>query len=180
MKNIKKELESLFEYRDKVVQDASQEIFHKIKHILSGIGVFLSRTDSAYDSGVMQWEDVQYMEDNDIIVVFGILGFMPGSKIDLGGKVVDITESNANTFQRMVRIGVPIALASEGTQEEVIEFLGGIEQKHELLDENNVRNLASELPLRPQQKKLRDFDWGELTDDQKNALVINNVSQKPS
>lgn len=175
-----RELESLFEYRDKIVREASEQIFSKISHVLGGIDLFLSRTDQAYASGSMSWEDVQYMEDNDIIVVFGILSFVPGSKFDLNGKIIEITEANADAFQRMVRIGVPIGLASTGTEEDVIKFLGGVEQRHEALDENNVRNLASEMPALPRKKKQDDFNWGELTDEQKRFLVVGNASRKPN
>jgi hypothetical protein len=179
MEDVKQELEHLFEYRDKIVHEASKRIFIKIGHVLRGIDVFLSKTDKAYSNGTMSWEDVQYVEDNNIVVVFGVLSFVPGSRFDLGGKIIEITESNADSFQRMVRIGIPIGLASEGTESQVINFLGGIEQQHESLDENNVRNLASELPNLPR-KRREDFDWDKLTDEQKNALVIGNVSQKPS
>lgn len=181
MESVKEELKMLFEYRDKVVREASAQIFNKIKHVLGGINTFLSETDKTYAGGSMLWEDVQYMEDNDIIVVFGVLSFLPGSKINIGGRLVDITESNANSFQRMVRIGIPINLASEGLEQDIVKFLGNLDQKHESLDNNNVRNLASELPVFPTHKKTQqDFDWGELTDEQKRSLVIGNVSQKPS
>lgn len=175
----REELETLFEYRDKVVKEASNRIFGKIQHVLGGIDVFLSETDKAYANGSISWEDVQYMEDNDIVVVFGVLSFVPGSKFDLGGKTIEITEDNAGAFQRMVRIGIPIGLASEGTPDQIVQFLGGVEQRHESLDDNNVRNLASELPALPQ-KKSKDFDWEQLTEEQRKALITNNVSQKPS
>lgn len=175
MEDVLQELVSLFEHRDRVTTQESAKIFGRMTHVLDGIDEFLTKTDSAYASGEMSWEDVQLIEDTGMVIVFGILHFMPGSMVDIAGNEIPVTESNAPSFQRMVRIGLPLALISLNSREEITKFLGTVETREETIDSNNVRNLSEVA-----QTEAQDFDWDALTEEQTKALITNNVSQKPS
>ena len=172
----KEEITSLFEYRDNIVREASKKIFENINHVLTGIDTFLSNTDKVYNMGHISWEDVQYIQENDIIVVFGILAFIPGSKIILGGREIVVNEQNAQAFQKMVRIGLPLNLIAQDSEEEIIKFLSKVPKEEEQVEQTDVRDIRKLLPFN--QENSQDFTWDQLTDEQKEKLILNNVSEK--
>lgn len=172
----KTQITNLFMQRDNVLREISKKIFENINHVLTGIDVFLSRTDKIYNMGHISWEDVQYIEENDIIVVFGVLAFIPGSRIKIGESEIEINEQNAGAFQKMVRIGLPLNVVAQDSEDEVVKFLNGVPQTEQRLEQNNVKDIRQIAPFN--QGPQPDFLWDQLTEEQKKALILEEASEK--
>lgn len=158
-------LKEIFARREQQYNHVSNELFSQIPNVLNGIIHFLN-LHNELTNGDLTWEDIQLWsgeQDNDegMIVVIGVITYRPGAKFKTAaGKVIQLDKATVELFKRMIKIGVPVDLATYGTFEEVVEFL------QETTDKENY------VPSEPQQESKLNFNLDELTEDQRKSLQM--------
>lgn len=161
------DLKKRFERRSEILKEETQKILDEIPNVIAGAVRFLN-LGAKIDESNMSWEEVALLDDQEYfeggtVLLVGVVSYEPGEKFTLpNGESVDVDEANADYFRRVIRIGVPYALAMNGTVEDVVEFL--FHSATELEED-----LSQEQPMQPEQT---DFDLSELTDEQRHSLEM--------
>ena len=161
MINLKKMLED----RDVAYQKSTDAVLIEMKTAIKGITVFLRNKDELKNATI-SWEEVTYFktpnENNDgFVMLLGVINYPVGERFMLpNGNVVEITEEIADYFRRIIRIGLPLKLAAEGTVEQVVEFMEATMKKDE--DAND----PTEVETSP------EFDLSELSEEQLQTLRL--------
>ena len=159
-------LSTLFEERDEQFAEITAEIFDRIPNVLEGVYTFLVQANEGYENGTVSWEDV-FLLDN-VLTLIGIVSYKPGTEFVLEGKPVEVTEANSAYFQRIIRMGIPLNVAEEGTVEDILEFFSNIKVNFELtVNEDGVQEEDLIATV-----KEPEFDMSELTDEQRDALFM--------
>jgi hypothetical protein len=165
-------IEKLFVERFNVYKKNTMDIIGSMPHVTQAVRLTLVEDEYA----TLEWEDVQYIPGDSIIVLIGNVKLTIGDDIQLDtGIVVQVTEENVNGLRRMVRIGIPVELALNGTVESVTEFLKGTASKNYTLLDDNSEGTKDEVA------QLYDQDYGaeiDLTDDQYEQLKLTPHSKK--
>lgn len=160
-----KDLITIFEEREEMLASTSKLIFGRIHNITAGIDTFLSKTDDAYASGYVTWEEVQYNSEEDLVVIYGILAFEVGATFQISDSEITISNENMEMFKRMIRIGIPIHIVKNNSEKETIDFLETVNQQNQSLRSINTDNIA------PPKESDKEFNLDELTDEQRQALM---------
>lgn len=147
-------IEELFNERDEFYIKKTREIMLEMHAVLLAINKLVSLQPN---DGVVNWEEISLY--NDVVLMIGVVEYNPGAKLKtFRGDVIDITEQNAKTLQRLIRIGVPVELVAEGDSEKIYHFLADSVD----FDDDITSSLASDT----------DFDLEELTEEQRISLEM--------
>lgn len=167
-------LRDLFDERDKQFENFTIKILSTMVHVLDGVITFLDLSNEAQNSNLI-WEDVILYHDsvieNDFVVLVGSVTYNIGDKLSLpNGEVIEVTEDNVDYFKRTIRVGVPYQLASEGTSDEVVEYLERAEQEAEKKEENLERFLQEHSSALSSSST--EFDLDDLTEKQRHSYQL--------
>ncbi len=154
----------LFKQRDALFAKATDNILEAIPHVLDGIVRYLNLRDEI-QSGNLSWEEAMLFPSEDggesFIMIVGVISYNPGEKFELPDhRIVEINENTADYFKRLIRIGIPVTMAENGTDEDIFEFLKKTE---------DAENAPAPEPM---SSDPTDFDLTELTDEQRKALEL--------
>lgn len=162
------ELKELFTQRDEAFKTSTDEILATLATAIEGITKFLDGRNEVR-GGNLSFEDVMLfsgMEENEegYVMLVGVISYAPGQTFTLpSGEVVAVTDFTADYFRRMLRIGIPYKLAVEGSMEDIVKFMEETAvQEQEMVD-------AVDASL---DEDRSEFDLSELTDEQKEALML--------
>ena len=141
-------------------------------HVLEGITVTLANEESSS----LEWEDVQFMHEDGIVVITGNIQLAVGDAFKLdNGKQVTVTEENVDSFRRVIRVGIPLEIAQEGNVDDVIGFLDGKKQKNYLAGDElteQPETTIGQAPTDDPAQTVNGFDLEGLTDDQIRQLML--------
>ena len=164
------ELKKVFEARDTAFEKKTIEIFELIHTTLVCVTEFLNDVDPIFAAGSITWEDANLMDD--MVIIVGMVDYMPGTTIEMDGNLITITEENIDYFQRVVHMSLPFELVEAGNENELMEFLQRI---HE---EQTASQLSTSLDESKKPELETDFDLSKLTDEQRQALMLYNMKGK--
>lgn len=155
------ELKELFKKRDELVTQLGEEIFNSIPNVVDGCKKFV--VEKGADPELLKWDDVHFLEDNEIVLLIGSITYKPGDTVTLpNGEKLEISENTAQYFQAMLRLGIPYNLATTGSVDEIYNFL---KETIEVDDDTEVVNEAVV-------NDNTGFDMNELTEEQKKAMEL--------
>jgi hypothetical protein len=154
-------LKELFEERSRLYYEKTDLILQSMPHVIEG--VLLALEEDAGSSIV--WEDAQLAPEDDVIVLIGFIQLIPGENIVLDtGKTISITEDNAESFRRILRVGIPLDLVENGSVEEITEyFIQRKDKNYENVEEivESIDNIETQAVA-----SITGFDMDELSEDQ--------------
>jgi len=154
------DIKELFEERSRLYYENTDLILQSMPHVLEG--VLLALEEDAGSNVV--WEDAQLAPEDDVIVLIGFIQLIPGENIVLDtGKTISITEDNAETFRRILRVGIPLDLVENGSVEEITEyFIQRKEKNYENIEEivDAIDNLETQAAT-----SITGFDTEGLSED---------------
>lgn len=111
--------------RDRLYKEGTATIIQSMETVIEG--VLLALGDDA-ESG-LTWEDAQFIPDEKVIILIGVIKINEGESITIDtGETISITEDNANAFQRILRVGIPVDMVENGSVEEITEYF--LQRKH--------------------------------------------------
>jgi len=170
------ELKDLIERRDATVKQLTDAIIKSIPNVATGAEWFIRHREGR--SGQLIWEDITYYEDQDFIMLTGVLEYSEGDVIELpNGVEYEVTKDTREQFKRLLRLGIPYDLATLGTEEDVIEFL--ITSAEEAEDVGEPIEASEELEralAHLQAAESPDFDVDALSDEQREQLKLFNLT----
>jgi len=166
-------IEEMFIKRYNAYRKHTMGIIKSMEHVTKGIELTL--VDEEYET--LAWEEVQYIPEDQIVVLSGNIKLTVGDDIQLDtGKVVTVTEENVDGLRRIVRVGIPVKLALDGSAEDVFEFLKGSETKnYTLLEDQGVD------PADKDDTAIYNQDYSaeiDLTDEQYESMKLTPPSKK--
>lgn len=166
-------LKELFEAREEAVKAGTDAIFEALSNVMTGAEQYLNVSDQL-SGGTLEWENASFLpalEDEDdpigYIIMSGMISHEPGQSFTLAsGKVIEITETIAPYFRRMIRIGFPHKIATEGSIDEIVHFMQNVEKSlpQPAIDDLDMMVTSS----------VADFDLDELSEEQRAALVLSH------
>jgi len=111
LKDLFTEREELYvDYTNAVLDVLDQTVLEATYEVLS------------VDPDTVEWQDVQLIDD--IILLIATIIYSPGDVVVLKtGEQVTLDENNYESYQRIIRIGISLELASTGTKADIIDFL---------------------------------------------------------
>lgn len=155
-----KTLPQLFEARDKAADKATRNIFDAIPGAMEAINELTSLEEIKSAGGDLVWDDLELIED-ELIILVGVIVFPPGCEvITTEGDKVKVTESTAPYFRRLVRVGLPLSVATQPKEEVVAYFKKVQENEQKQLD---LAHLDESL------NKETEFDLSALTEEQRRS-----------
>jgi len=160
-------LQKLFEVRDSAFAKQTSTIFEQIHEALVSVTAFLNDIDPVFDAGIITWEDATLMDD--MIVIIGMVEYELDTTLEVDNKTVTITEENADGFQRVVHMSLPIDLVATKDEQVITDFL------YELHANNNTGIFSDPIDPSPFGE---DFDLTKLTDEQRKSLSLFNVRER--
>ena len=154
------ELKKLFERRDAAFKSITVDILDSLPNVLDACRRFV--TDHGHHNGTLSWEDISYLQEEEVVLLVGIVQYNPGDIIEMpDGEKVKINEATAEYFKSMLRLGIPYKLATHGTTDDVYEWLT-----------QHVEHRDG--PEEIQQKTVdeTDFNLDDLTEEQRQQLEM--------
>ena len=127
---------------------------------VEGVVQYLNLNDDLAQ-GRLTWQGVQL--DQELIVLVGIIKYPPGAQFSTSeGEVMIVSEKTAEYFTRILRMRLPFDLVNKNSKEETMTFLTELE--------NETQHEVVELPA--ELTDIQDFNFDDLTDEQKKALLV--------
>jgi len=154
--------------RNEIYTAMTKDIFLSvIRTLCDGIIEYMGSIGEIDNKSQVSWEDIVWFpEEGDFCVVFATVKYQPGSTIMINEKMTTLSEEDAQTYQRMIRVGIPTTIAA-GSKEKIIEFLKSQRVRHEQEDfDANPPTDKNELPA------AAEFDLEQLSDEQRDALAL--------
>jgi len=160
-----KELIDIISKRDKLFMDSTIEIFIRIELSIDCVEEFLSYTEPMFAAGEFSWNDV-FLEEG-FVTILGTVSFDEDIVVETGEGIVNITEDNAEYFARVVRMVLPYELVTNGTREEIMNFLEQLQNTGMGDDYTEIIKSAPET----------EFNITELTEEQQESLSLYNKNK---
>lgn len=170
-------IKDLFTERESVYAEYSNDILKAIaKNVIPAVLEILDLSDNELEK--LEWKTVQLQEDH--VILNGIIGYKEGDVITDGKMTVTLDTAMALLLDKMIRVGIPLHLAETGSRSDIITHLREAQQQlredyeavygHEppTLDEAMEEALRRDLGM----DFGPDFDYNDLTEEQKEALFI--------
>lgn len=165
------DLKELFEAREQAYKERTQAILDAIPTATTSVADFLLSREGVKDGTTVRWEEIGYFPSSetheDYIVLTGIIGYAPGSTFTMpNGEVIAITEATKDYFSKIIRVGLPVKIAVEGSAEDIVNY---------------IKSTSTDSPNRPepvQSEHNAEFDLDQLTEEQKQALMMFDTSQR--
>lgn len=162
----KTNLRQMFEAREMSYKKATDRILEMMASALDAIVTFLASKGELSGTQLV-WQEASYYPSSDeghegYIMLMGVIEHLVGQKFQLpNGQMVEVTEETADYFRRIIRIGIPLKLAVEGTEQEILQFM-----------EETTKEDFEEGPGFDSAPQPDTFDMDELTEEQKQALAM--------
>lgn len=170
------EVKDLFEQRAETFNELTQQILESLPNVLEGCRIFVSKNGA--NPGLLEWEDVSFYDEHNIIMLVASLTYSPGDVIKLPeGEVIELTNDNVENFKSTLQLGIPYELAKKGTPDDVFTFLTATieqEEAEQLGGAERSITVSDETPTQA------EFDLEELTEEQKEALKMSVQSMRNS
>lgn len=168
------ELKELFKQREETFRTLSDQIFDSLPNVIDGCKKFV--TFKGADDQLLDWEEVKYVEEHQVVVLIGSLAYKPGDTVTLpNGEKITINENTAEYFRAMLHIAIPYKLATTGSVEEVYDFL------IETMDFSEADGAIVSMEEEDQKQFLADtenFNLDALTEEQRAQLNMAMASNK--
>lgn len=159
-----KRLKTLFMHRHQFFEKNTDTIFKAIANVTSGIAEYLNLKDEIAQ-GQLTWTNVVNHEKEGLVIMIGLIKYPPGAEFKTAeGQMITISENTVDYFTRIIRFTMPYDLVDKGTSEEVLAFLKSLEQ------ESQQQTEMVQIPA--EAMSLAEFEFDELTEEQKAAMVI--------
>jgi hypothetical protein len=111
-------LKDKFKKRLSAYRRHTKEIFGLLTNVTDAVSEFLDEETKHF----LQWKGVE--REGKFVFIIGITAYPVGHKLYMNdGEIVEITEINKQALQRIIRVGIPLELAENGTLEEVKQFI---------------------------------------------------------
>lgn len=165
-------LVKLFEAREEVLTISTEAIFEQLSNATQGIEKYLELGEQL-SGGSLTWDEAVFLEalegESDpvgYIILSGIIAHDPGQSFTLPtGRVITVTEATAPYFRRMLRIGIPHKIASEGSVDDVVQFMQEVEK--ELPARTDLSDEMLDMVSSPETAQ---FDLDDLSEEQRQML----------
>lgn len=150
-------IRELFKKRESTYTEHTQTLLLAMKEVVAGIH------EAVGDQGeYISWKVVEYIEEDDYLMLAGVIMLPEGYIINSGGKQTVLTEENRAHFTRFLRVGLPMDLVEEGSKTKIADYL----REHTGGDLDKLNNESS------------DFSLDELTPEQKQQLMMFSETTK--
>lgn len=163
------ELKELFKRRDETVERLNNGIINAIPNVVDAAQHFVREREGT--KGNLVWKDISLLESEGYVMLIGVLEYEVGEVVLLpNGMEFQLTEDTLEHFKRIIRLGVPYALAAEGSKDKVLEFFeqSAAEAEAEALEDDFDDIL--QLPVSDVDNT--EFDLDALTEEQKQQLKL--------
>lgn len=154
----------------------------------------LNVADIEKQGGTLVWDDVSYVDDGEepFVILVGVISYPVGAEVlTENGDIVKLTESTVPYFRRLVRAGIPIAMAKK-SKEELLAYFDKkkqerveAEQREKELEEAmaiddgpTIQDLLAEQQKQEPEMTFDEFDLTQLTDEQRKAYQMGNKPGK--
>ena len=159
-----KRLKTLFIHRQQFFERNTETIFKSVINVTDGIIEYLNLKDEIAQ-GQLTWTNILHQEAEGLITMIGLVKYPPGAKFDTAeGQTITVSENNVDYFTRIMRFTLPYDLVDTGTREDVLVFLKSLE------NEGQQQTEMVEIP--EEVMSLAEFEFDELTEEQKSAMII--------
>lgn len=159
-------LRKLFANRDKNYSDLTNSIYQSIPVAFVALEEYIGK--EAYSK--IDMRDIQLVDD--VVVIAGISLPPIGELINVDGVDFEVNEQNQEMFGRLIKIGIPIPLAAEGTKEEIIEFLKRADEMFESRQNRNVLESLDNVHVVESEEDLADVLENVLNQSKKRIPVV--------
>lgn len=161
-------LKDMFQERDDALDRMTAAILEKVPNLVEASTSFIRNREGI--TGELNWRDISFFEDESYIMLLGVLEYEVGDTVTLpNGLEFDITEQTVNHFKRILRMGFPYQLATEGSKDEIYEYLEETELQHNQASEDEMREVL-QLPVSDVDDT--EFDLDDLTEEQREQLRL--------
>ena len=155
-------LERLFKQRDRTYQAHTDRILKSLSTVIDGVVQFLNLKEELAQ-GQLTWQNVQMQQE--VVMLIGIIEYPPGAKFATSqGEQMVVSKENKDYFKRILRLGLPTDLVEKGNTEDVMKFLSNVDK--------NAEEKVEYVELPKELAGIQDFNLDDLTDEQKNALLV--------
>ncbi len=161
------ELTELFEQREKMMDEHTDKIFKSMPNVLDGCREFVFSKQGGEPN--IEWENAFFVKEDNIVMIMASIGYDVGDTIQLEtGEMITFTEETAPYFKAMLRIGIPINLATSGTVKEIFDFLS---ETVEHSEENSDIHPQS-IDFSGEANQDSGFNLEDLTEEQRQAMEL--------
>ncbi len=159
-----KKLKTLFTHRQQHFEKNTDAIFTVMLNVTNGIIEFLNLKNEI-SQGQLTWTNIINQEADGLVTIIGLIKYPPGSQFETAeGQTITVSEDTVDYFTRIMKFTLPFELANNGTFDDVVAFLTSLEADGQ--EQTDIVELPGEA------LKLADFEYEELTEEQKAAMVI--------
>lgn len=159
-----KRLKTLFMHRQQFFERNTDTIFKSVINVTDGIIEYLNLKDEIAQ-GQLTWTNILHQEAEGLVTMIGLVKYPPGAKFDTAeGQTITVSKNNVDYFTRIMRFSLPYDLVDSGTREDVLVFLKSLESEGQ--QQTEIVELPEEI------MSLAEFEFDELTDEQKAAMII--------
>jgi len=145
------ELEEIFAERDELYYDYTKALFE----VLNDTALAATYEVMNLNQDNVVWQDVQLFDDVVLLVAF--VTYKPDDVVVAeNGEKITLDATTAELYQRIIRIGLPIQMAANGTKEEIMKFL----------QETNKKTQDKEISLGDTPDTIDGFTKDNLTEEQ--------------
>lgn len=153
-------------------EEAYREITNALLQVLQPVFVAVDLLLDDETRKSVKWVNVEPMEStmpeiNHVLIV-GICKFPVGHVVTLeNDEEMEVTETNQELLQRILRIGIPTTLVEQGDVAEIRKFL----EEHTDMGGIGIK-------LKEETEIIKDFDLDVLTDKQRRAMISHGSKGK--
>src|SRR5277367_6692150 len=117
-----KTIRELFEAREKATIRGTNKIFSAMTEAMEVISDLMGLEEIKKVGGELIWDDLSLIigdaVDEPLVVMVGVVVFPPGCELETtNGDKIKVTEDTAPYFRRLVRAGLPAAVAIKTKEE---------------------------------------------------------------
>jgi hypothetical protein len=171
-------LKDLFYERSSTYASYCDIILREIENnVIPAVLEMLELTQSELDR--LEWNNVQLLEE-EYLILSGVIGYKEGDVISDDDITVTLDAAMALMLDKIIRVAIPIELAETGSKNDVYAHL--YESQQQLREEyETIYGHAPPTMEEAMEEALRtqlgmdlspDFDYNELSDEQKKSLAI--------
>lgn len=166
-------LRELFEVRDGEYAKATMKILETIPGTIAAI-VEVSELEEEFAQGRLVWSEAvlvqEVEEEEEYVLLVGILRYEVGDEIETPVGKLTVTPDIAERFhQRIIRVGIPINLVENDDKVAIQEFLKESAEEHK----RQTEEMKAEMQRRKTETIMTDFDLDQLTEEQRESLMLN-------
>lgn len=173
-----KDIKQMFQQREAVYKTATNHIFNHLDTMFDGLQQIIKQNHNPNQPEV-DWHDVLYKETehnpDGIIVVFGCIYFSEGTQLTLpSGEQITVTDEQQDYFTYPLKIMIPYDIAVEGSVEDVVIYVQQLLEQQKMAIQQYMDEQQSDTSDPLPEESLQGFNLDDLSDEQKQNLIINN------